>query len=66
MPIHKEKVSVQRNGTEYSGCYHVESNTIVVSANFRTMSTQLGSSPPETLARRLLCEMIDGGAFEDT
>lgn len=66
MSIHNDKVTVQRDGKEYFAYYHVEGSTIFVSANFREMRTQLGSSPPKTLARMLLCEMIDGGAFEDT
>jgi len=66
MFIHKDEVTVQRDGKEYSAYYHVEGSTIFLSANFWEMRTQLGSSPAKTLASMLLCEMIDGGAFEDT
>jgi len=65
MPIHKEKITVQHNSKEYSGYYQVEGGVITVSANWRTNSTQLGSTPAPTLARMLLREMIDGGAFEE-
>lgn len=65
MSVHRYEITVDRNGKEYSGYYYVEGKTIVVSANLRNMKTQLGSSPAPTLARILLREMIDGGAFEE-
>ena len=52
-------VTLEHNGKTYRGSYIVEKGTISVSAMGRIKSTQLGSSPPENLARIILREIID-------
>jgi hypothetical protein len=65
MNKHRYEITVQHNGKEYSGHYHVEGKVIVVSARWSSKKTQIGSSPPATLAGMLLHDLIRDGAFED-
>lgn len=55
------RVTLERNGKTYTATYRVEKRMITVSTAFGRKSTQLGSSPPEILARITLGEMIDAG-----
>ena len=56
-------VEVEVDGKLYRGRYHVDRGIIALSTlDGRRKATQLGSSPPESLARILLREIIRDGA----
>lgn len=55
-------VTVNRNDKTYTARYRVEKGLISVSTVNGNKTTQLGSSPPETIARLLLGEMINEGS----
>lgn len=54
-------ITVNHNGKDYSATYRIEKGVITVRTVYGSKSTQLGSSPPESLARMLLSEMIQSG-----
>ena len=51
-------VEIKRGDEVHTGWYDVESGMITVTYRLAEKTTQLGGSPPETLARLLLSEMI--------
>ena len=62
MPKKNEgRVTVERDGKQYSAAYTIEKGLITVRTVYARKSTQLGSTPPEVLAKQLLGEMIDAG-----
>lgn len=62
MPKKNEgRVTVERNGKQYSAAYTLEKGVITVRTVYARKSTQLGSSSPEVLAKLILSEMIDAG-----
>jgi hypothetical protein len=54
------QVEVERNGVLHTGTYTIERGIITVSYEFRQNTTQVGSMPPEALAKILLGEILDG------
>lgn len=65
IPIRYQPISTTVNGKIYNGEYYVEHDVVVVRAigrdsTFRDHRTQLGSSPPESIAKILLREMVEG------
>ena len=56
-PIQHE-ISVEFNGKTHSGKYSVDRGVITVHYMMRHMTTQLGGSPPESVARVLLIELL--------
>lgn len=54
-------VTVECSGNTYKATYRIEKGMIIVSTGRGSKTTQLGSSPPETLARIILGEMINEG-----
>lgn len=55
------RASIERSDATYTATYRIEKGIITVSTAFGTKATQLGSSPPEVLARSILGEMISNG-----
>lgn len=54
-------ITVERGAKTYKATYRIEKGMITVSSGHGSKTTQLGSSPPETLARMILGEMINEG-----
>jgi hypothetical protein len=52
-------VFIDRNGKTYTATFRVENGMIEVSTGYERKTAQLGSSPPEVLARFMLGEMIN-------
>ena len=59
--LNEGRVTVERNGKQYSAGYIVEKGLITVRTVYGRKSTQLGSSSPEILAKLILGEMIEAG-----
>lgn len=57
----KGTVTVEHEGKPYTAWWRVEADVITVSNANCTKSTQLGDSPPKSLARMMLNEMITAG-----
>lgn len=56
-PLNYEVTSVFE-GREYRGSYVIESQMVKVTSSYGSKSTQIGGSPPEVTARRLLCHIL--------
>lgn len=54
-------VAIEVSGKTYTASYAVTKKIITVSTGLGSKSTQLGSLPPEHLARILLRELIQEG-----
>ncbi len=57
-------VTVAHQGKTYMATWHVEKGVITVSTASGRKSTQLGDSPPESLARMMLREAINAGELD--
>ncbi len=57
----KNTVAIEVNGKTHMAFYVVAKKIITVSTGLGSKSTQLGSLPPEHLARILLRELIQEG-----
>ncbi len=57
-------VTVAHEGKSYTASWHVEKGVITVSTASGRKSTQLGDSPPESLARMMLREAINAGRMK--
>lgn len=53
-------ISIEYDGTQRRGSYYVEKKVVTVSAEWGTVSTQVGGSPAELLAKIMLREILDG------
>ncbi len=53
------EITVERKGKTYHANYIIEKGLIQVSAMGRTLTTHLGSLPPDVQARMILREIID-------
>jgi len=51
-------VTVTIGGIEYRGTYYVQSSMVHVRSPLGNKSTQVGGSPPETIAKLLLSELV--------
>ena len=52
------QIYFEHNGKQCSGFYRVEGKVVSVQYRGLTKKTQIGNSPPETLARMMIAEMI--------
>jgi hypothetical protein len=52
-----ERISIEFDGKTYAATYTVERDIVTVHTAFDQKSTQVGGSPPETLAMTMLREM---------
>jgi len=58
----EEHEVIYRDGKrEHVGYYRVDEGIVTVRCEFGTKSTQVGGSPPESIARLLLRELVGGG-----
>ena len=57
-PIPPTEVSIERDGSVFSGIYTVEEGMVRVSSIFGSKSTQQGGSPAGAIAKMLLMELI--------
>lgn len=54
-------VSIEQDGTTYTGHWRLEKGILsLYVGDYGPMSTHLGSLPPNTLARQLLSEFLNG------
>lgn len=58
--IHPVEVTV--GGVKHTGQYWVDRKILTVSSEFGPKSTQVGSLPPDFLAKQLLRELVQSGA----
>jgi hypothetical protein len=54
-------IEIEFKGKTVKGRYYVERNVVTVSTWADRKSTQVGGSPPESIARRLLHELAEAG-----
>ncbi|HWI05560.1 MAG TPA: hypothetical protein VNT52_17270 [Acidimicrobiales bacterium] len=54
----RSEITVEIDGQTFSGSYEVARGIITVSTAYGRKSTQVGSTPPDTLARILLRELV--------
>jgi hypothetical protein len=55
-----ETVSVQSGGQTYWGEYTVEHGFVTLYCEHGCLTAQLCGSPPVVLARRMLCQIVEG------
>jgi hypothetical protein len=60
-PAVKREVSIEYKGKTYNATYTVEKGIITVSTLYGKKATQVGGSPPESLARIMIRELVDEG-----
>ncbi len=63
-PVHD--VTIEKNGTTYTGFYTVEAGMVTVRALYGTRTTQIGGSTAGVVARMLLRELVDLGIVDPT
>lgn len=56
-----KEIEIQFESRTVKGSYYVESGIVTVSTWADRKSTQVGGSPPEIIARRLLRELAEAG-----
>ncbi|MCG8084069.1 MAG: hypothetical protein JAZ13_00015 [Candidatus Thiodiazotropha taylori] len=56
--MNRGQVTVQFNGNDVTAMYRVEKGIITVFDGLYEKSTQLGNSPPETIARQLFIQIL--------
>lgn len=57
-----EEVTIERGGITYRGRYTVSGGIVTVTTlDYGHKATQVGGSPPLTIARILLRELVDAG-----
>ena len=55
-----DEIAIERGGKTYKGYYEVSKGIVTVTTPmYGSKSTQVGNSPPATLARIMLRELID-------
>jgi len=54
-----ELIQIDCDGKTYRGYYTVARETVIVSYRDSTKSTPVGGSPPQSIAERLLRELVD-------
>ena len=64
------QVDIEIDGQSYTGSYHVNpgkrpSELMVTSARFGSRATELGTTPPDLLARMLLRELVLKGLRQE-
>jgi len=52
-------VEITKDGKKYEGTYKVWAELVYVTYGDRTMTTHIGGSPSDTVARMLLREMVE-------
>jgi hypothetical protein len=57
-PTPVKDVVVMINGVEHRGTYFVQSSMVHVRSDAGSKATQVGGSPPETIAKILLSELV--------
>lgn len=57
-PFDPVQIYFEHNGKQTSGFYRVEGAVVSVQYRGLIKHTQIGNSPPETLARMMISEMI--------
>jgi hypothetical protein len=60
-PTAVKSVIVEIDDFIYEGTYYVQKSIVYVQSEFGSKSTQLGSSPPHTIAKLLLSELVREG-----
>jgi hypothetical protein len=58
VPTLARSVTVTIDGVAYHGTYLVQRSTIYVRSPLGAMTTQIGRSPPEAVAKLLLSELV--------
>jgi hypothetical protein len=53
-----DRVVIEIDGKEYDGSYEVTGGVVTVRTAYGSNSTQIGGSPPEVLAKKLLGELV--------
>ena len=59
---HKDVVTIEWNGKGYKASYEVADDLITVSSAWGRKTTPFGGSPPESVAKILLAELVVGAA----
>jgi len=54
----KYEISREFEGNAYNASYFIQSKMVTLECKYGTKSTQLGTSPPQTLARLLFGEAL--------
>ena len=57
-PTAVKPVTVTINGVPHNGTYFVQSSMVHVQSMLGSKATQVGGSPPETIAKLLLSELV--------
>jgi hypothetical protein len=65
MPIPVKIATVTIHGVTYEGMYYLEGSMVHVQSSFGKKATQLGGSPPEAIAKRLLAQLVLASASAD-
>jgi hypothetical protein len=60
-PTSVRNVAVTLDGVTHKGTYYVQGSTVYVQCDSGTKATQVGGSPPESIAKLLLSEMVRAG-----
>jgi hypothetical protein len=61
-PTAVKPVTVTIKGVAHHGTYYVSGSMVHVQSTFGTKETQVGGSPPETIAKLLLSELVRASA----
>jgi hypothetical protein len=56
-----KSVTVTIDGVAYQGTYSVQRSMVYVRSSLGTKATEVGESPPETIAKLLLSELAKAG-----